>query len=202
MGLLAFGGLPMFGRGRAGEREGIELALGHLDALYGVALTLTQDANDAADLVHDTYIRGYRSVRRLTDSYACKAVLYKMMLRLWRKTRRRTPHEVRLPDPADDPSWELSGAGRGGLRGDDNPEAAVRPHAFVVAVDRALAKLPPDLRVVVLLADLEGYTSQEMADLLECPPDTVQARLHRARHWLAQDLTAYTDPLEEGGTPA
>ena len=191
----------MFGRRRARARGGVELALGHLDALYGVALTLTQDANDAAALVQATYLRGYRSVRRQTDSDACKAVLYKLMLRLWRHTRPRAPHAVRLPDPADDPSGELSGAGRGGLRGDDHP-AAVRPHAFVAAIDRALATLPPDLRVVVLLADLEGYTSQEMADLLGCPRDTVQARLHWARHWLAQELTASTDPLEAGGAPA
>jgi RNA polymerase sigma-70 factor (ECF subfamily) len=192
----------MFWRRRARERGGVELALGHLDALYDVALTLTQDANDAADLVQETFLRGYRSVRRLRDSHACKAVLYKLMLRLWRQTRQRAPHEVRLPDPADDPAGELPGSGRGGLRGDNDPEAAMRPHAFVVAVDRALAKLPPDLRVVVLLAALEGYTSQEMADLLAEPPDMVQTRLHQARHWLAQDLTAYTDPLEEKGTPA
>jgi RNA polymerase sigma-70 factor (ECF subfamily) len=192
----------MFGRRRAREWEGVELALGHLDALYGVALTLTQDANDAVDLVQATYLRGYRSVRRLTDSYSCKAVLYKLMLRLWRKSRRRTPHEVRLLDPADDPSGELSNAGCGGLRWDDDPAAAVRPKAFVVAIDQALATLPPDLRVVVLLANLEGYTYQEMADLLGCPLDTVQARLHRARHWLARALTASTDPLEAGGAPA
>jgi RNA polymerase sigma-70 factor, ECF subfamily len=191
----------MFGRRRARERRGVELALGHLDALYGVALTLTQDANDAADLVQATYRRGYQSVRRLRDSHACKAVLYQLMLRLWRNTRRRPPHEVRRADPADAPSWECLASGHGGLRGDDDLEAAVRPHAFVVAIDRALATLPPDLRVVVLLADLEGYTYQEMADLLGWPLDTVQARLHRARHGLAQALTASTDPLEAGGAP-
>jgi RNA polymerase sigma-70 factor (ECF subfamily) len=191
----------MFGRRRAREREGMGLALNHLDALYGFALMLTQDANAAADLVHDTYLRSERSVRRLTDRQACKAVLYQRLLRLWRNTRWRAPHLVRQPDPADDPAGERPGAGRGGLRGDD-PEVTVRPHACVVAVDRALATLPPDLRVVVLLAALEGYTSQEMAALLGCPPATVQARLHQARHWLAQALTADADPLEEEGTPA
>ena len=187
----------MFGRRRARARNGVELALGHLDTLYGVALTLTQDATDAADLVHETFFRSYRSVRRLRESHACKAVLYKMMLRLWRQTRQRVPHAVQLADPADAPSGECPVAGRGGLRADDAPEAAVRPNAFVVAVDRALATLPPDLRVVVLLADLEGYTAQEMADLLGCSPDTVQSRLHRVRHWFIQALTAYTDPLAE-----
>jgi RNA polymerase sigma-70 factor (ECF subfamily) len=191
----------MFGRRRARE-GGMELALGHMDALYGVALTLTQDANDAADLVHETYLRGYRAVRRLTDRQACKAVLYQMMLRLWRKAQQRAPHEVRRLDRPDYPSWELPGSGRGGLRGDDDPEAAAPHNLFVAAVDRALAKLPPDLRVVVLLADLEGYTYQEMADLLGWPQDMVQARLHRARHWLAQELTTYTEPMAEGGAPA
>ena len=191
----------MFGRRRARE-GGMELALGHMDTLYGVALTLTQDANDAAELVHETYLRGYRSVRRLTDSRACKGVLYKILLRLWRKTRRRAPHEVRLPNRPDDPAWELPGSGRGGLRGDDDPEAAARQNLFVAAVDRILAKLPPDLRVVVLLADLEGYTYREMADLLGWPQDMVQTRLYRARDWLAQELTTYTEPMEEGGAPA
>jgi hypothetical protein len=60
----ALGGLPMFGRKRARERGGVELALGHLDALYAVALALTQDANAAADLVQATDRRGDRSVRR------------------------------------------------------------------------------------------------------------------------------------------
>jgi RNA polymerase sigma-70 factor (ECF subfamily) len=128
-------------------------------------------------------------------------VLYQLMLRLWRHTRQRAPHAVRRPDPADAPSGALSGAGRGGLRGGDNP-AAVRPHACVVAIDRALATLPPDLRVVVLLADLEGYTYQEMAELLGCPLDTIQARLHQARHGLTQALTASTDPLEAKETSA
>ena len=125
----------MFGRRRARE-GGVELALGHLDVLYSVALTTPP--------FRPGELR--RPVRRLTDRQACKAVLYKIMLRLWRKRRQRAPHEVRLPDPADDPSWALPGAGRGGLRGDDDPEAAVRPHAFVVAVDRALASSAPLVR--------------------------------------------------------
>jgi RNA polymerase sigma-70 factor, ECF subfamily len=197
----ARGGLPMFGRRRARE-GGMEVALGHMDTLYGVALTLTQDANDAVELVHETYLRGYRSVRRLTDSHACKEVLYKIMLRLWPKTRWRAPHEVGLPDRPDDPAWERSGSGRGGLCGGDNPEAAARQNLFVAAVDRALAKLPPELRAVVLLAELEGYTYREMADLLGWPQDLVRTRLHRARHWLAQELATYTEPMEEGGAPA
>jgi RNA polymerase sigma-70 factor (ECF subfamily) len=54
---------------------------------------------------------------------------------------------------------------------------------FLADVDRALQKLSPELRVTVLLADIEGFTYQEMADLLRCPVGTVMSRLHRARRF-------------------
>jgi RNA polymerase sigma-70 factor (ECF subfamily) len=191
----------MFGKGRAHAKDGVELALGHLDALYHVALQLTQDPSDAEDLVHEAFLRGYRYVRRLADGDACKAVLYTILLNVWRKERRRVQREVRLPDPADNPSWELPASRLGGLCEGGDPEAAVEQKAFLVAVDRALAKLPPDLRVTVLLADIEGLTYQEMADLLGCPLGTVRSRLHRARRWLAQELTPYADHAGERGMP-
>jgi RNA polymerase sigma-70 factor (ECF subfamily) len=191
----------MFGKRRAHAKEGVDLALSHLDALYRVAFQLTQDPSDAEDLVHEAFLRGYRYIRLLADGDACKAVLYKILLNVWRKERRRVQREVRLPDPADNPSWELTASRIGGLREGGDPEAAVEQKTFLVAVDRALAKLPPDLRVTVLLADIEGMTYQEMADLLGCPLGTVRSRLHRARRWLAQELTPYGEDAGEGGMP-
>jgi RNA polymerase sigma-70 factor, ECF subfamily len=183
----------MFEKRCTHAKDGVELALGHLGALYHVALQLTQDPSDAEDLVHEAFLRGYRYVRGLADGDSCKAVLYTILLNVWRKERRRVQREVRLPDPADNPSWELPASRLGGMREGGDPEAAVEQKAFLVAFDRALAKLPPDLRVTVLLADIEGLTYQEMADLLGCPLGTVRSRLHRGRRWLAQELTPYAD---------
>jgi RNA polymerase sigma-70 factor, ECF subfamily len=191
----------MLWKRRAHAKDGVELALGHLDALYRFALQLTQDPSDAEDLVHEAFLRGYRYIRLLADGDACKAVLYTILLNVWRKERRRVQREVRLPTPADNPSWELPASRVGGLREGGDPLAAVEQKAFFVAVDRALAKLPPDLRVTVLLADIEGLTYQEMADLLGCPLGTVRSRLHRARRWLAQELTPYVEHTGEGGMP-
>jgi RNA polymerase sigma-70 factor, ECF subfamily len=191
----------MLWKRRAHAKDGVELALGHLDALYHFALQLTQDPSDAEDLVHEAFLRGYRYIRLLADGDACKAVLYTILLNVWRKERRRVQREVRLPTPADNPSWELPASRLGGLREGGDPLAAVEQKAFFVAVDRALAKLPPDLRVTVLLADIEGLTYQEMADLLGCPLGTVRSRLHRARRWLAQELTSYVEHTGEGGMP-
>jgi RNA polymerase sigma factor (sigma-70 family) len=133
----------MFEKKRAHAKDEMELALGHLDALYRIALRLTQDPSDAEDLVHEAFLRGYRYVRSLADGDARKAVLYTILLNIWRKERRRVQRELRLPDLADNPSWELPASRLGGLREGGDPEAAVEQKVFLVAVDRALAKLPP-----------------------------------------------------------
>src|SRR5262245_3799161 len=68
------------------------------------------------------------------------------------------------------------------------------------AVDRALDRLPPDLRVTVLLADIGGVTHCEMADLLRCSVGAVRSRLSWARRWLARELTADAPDAGERGT--
>jgi RNA polymerase sigma factor (sigma-70 family) len=79
---------------------------------------------------------------------------------------------------------------RGLIRKGGDSEVAVVKKCSPAAVDRALDRLPPELRVTVLLADIGGVTHHEMADLLRCSLGTVRSRLYRARQWLAQELTA------------
>ena len=69
---------------------------------------------------------------------------------------------------------------------------------FLVAVDQALQKLPPDLKVMVILADIEGFTYQEMANILQCPLGTVMSRLHRARRCLEQEMHAFAEGTSPG----
>jgi DNA-directed RNA polymerase specialized sigma24 family protein len=84
----------MFGRRKSREADGVELALRHLDSLYAAALRLTRDGSYAEDLVQEAFLRGYRYYRRLTAADECKALLYKIMLNLWLKDRRRAQREV------------------------------------------------------------------------------------------------------------
>ena len=86
----------------------------------------------------------------------------------------------------------------GQFRGGDDPEAEVMKKNFLVAVDQALQKLPPDLKVMVILADVEGFTYQEMATILQCPLGTIMSRLHRARRCLEQEMQAFTDGTFQG----
>jgi RNA polymerase sigma-70 factor (ECF subfamily) len=170
------------GRGECGG-NGVELALSHMDSLYRTALKLTHDESDAEDLVHEAFLRGYRYFHRLTEVGACKAVLYTIMVNVWRKNHRRGRREVQAAGPFP----ELpSAAWR-------DPAHEVAKKTFLTAVDQALHKLPPELRAAVILADVEGFSYQEMADILQCPRGTVMSRLHRARRFLARELSAYAD---------
>jgi RNA polymerase sigma-70 factor (ECF subfamily) len=177
----------------------VELALGHLDSLYAAARRLTRDASYAEDLVQEAFLRGYRYFRHMTDSDGCKAILYKIMLNFWLKERRRQQREVGLGDSPDDLPWKPSSTVQSSLRR-GNPECEVLEKKFLADVDRALQKLSPELRVTVLLADIEGFTYQEMADLLRCPVGTVMSRLHRARRFLERELHAYVGHAKHGGT--
>ncbi len=189
----------MFVRRRARARDGVERALEHLDALYGAALRLTRDGSHAEDLVQEAFLRGYRYFRRPDNADGCKALLYKIMLNLWRKDRRRAQREVGLADLSEAPSPESSAAVPGCSKVGGDPEAEVLRKSFLTDVDRALQKLPTDLRVAVILADIEGFTYQEMADILRCPLGTVMSRLHRARRFLERELTAYAEKPGLGG---
>jgi len=183
----------MFGRRKGREADGVELALTHLDSLYAAALRLTRDSSYAEDLVQEAFLRGYRYYRRLTAADECKALLYKIMLNLWRKDRRRAHREVSLDDSAG--AWlpEPMGAAIGRSARSEDPETEVMKKHFLIAVDQALQKLPADLQVTVILADIEGFTYQEMANILRCPLGTVMSRLHRARRCIEQEMKAFAE---------
>ena len=183
----------MFGRRKGREADGVELALTHLDSLYAAALRLTRDSSYAEDLVQEAFLRGYRYYRRLTAADECKALLYKIMLNLWRKDRRRAHREVSLNDSAGARLPETLGGGIGRPGRSEDPETEVMKKNFLMAVDQALRKLPADLQTTVILADIEGFTYQEMAHILRCPLGTVMSRLHRARRCLEQEMQVFAE---------
>jgi RNA polymerase sigma-70 factor, ECF subfamily len=188
----------MFDRRQGREGEGVELALRHLDSLYAAALHLTHDGSSAEDLVQEAFLRGYRYYRRLTNADECKALLYRIMLNLWLKDRRRAQREVSYAESAGELVPAAHARAVRQLRGGDDPEAEVMKKNFLVAVDQALHKLPPDLKVMVILADIEGFTYQEIATILQCPLGTVMSRLHRARRCLEQEMQTFTDEASQG----
>lgn len=164
------------------RREEFETtALPFARPLYATALRMTGRAEDALDVVQETYLRAYRTFGNFTRGTNPKAWLFTILRSVsanrWRQ-RRRSPATVPLED------WES----RFGTLAAGGPPAQDMPGE---EVSRALARLPEEFRDTVLLVDVEGLTYEEAAAALGCPLGTVRSRLSRARRALYAELHDY-----------
>lgn len=168
-----------------------ELALPYLDVLHYAALRLTKDESHADDLVQETFLRAYRAFHQLTQDESCRAWLLKIMTNIWINQFRKRGYEGTSLDIYElDPSHEeVVVWGHHGTPME--PETVVIRKRFCEDVEQALQKLPHTFRIVVILADIEGFSYKEVAELLKCPIGTVMSRLHRGRKLLQKALWIY-----------
>ncbi len=153
-----------------------DIALAHFNALYGFALSITADPRDAEDLVQETYLRAFRKFEQFEFGTSCKAWMFRIM-------RNIAIDRVRKKDPlcdtgCDDTSGELACM-------------RVETDYLVCAIDlkKAFSALEPKYRMIVLLKDIEGFTYQEIAGILNFPIGTVMSRLYRGRRVLKSILS-------------
>jgi RNA polymerase sigma-70 factor (ECF subfamily) len=159
-----------------------------LPSLYGAALRMTRNPADAEDLVQDTYLRAFRGFGGFREGTNLKAWLYRILtnsyINIYRK-KQREPQIVEGPDDADE--WFLfDKLGSRSVEGSAEEEVLDRiPDADVKA---ALESLPANFRMPVLLADVEGFSYKEIAEIMDTPIGTVMSRLHRGRKALEKAL--------------
>jgi RNA polymerase sigma-70 factor (ECF subfamily) len=163
-------------------------ALNHLDALYRLARRMTGGDEEAEDLVQETFARAMDKRAQFVTGTNLRAWLFRILRNLYVDTWRRakaSPVRERLDD--DEPA-DIGTGGGDMLRGDRELEQL----RGVVAddIERALRELSVDARTVVLLA-LEGFTQEELAEVLGCNVGTVKSRLSRARAKLRELLRDY-----------
>lgn len=203
----------MFGKKRSDKDKGFQLeAVPHLDALYGTALRMTKDEQDAEDLVQEAMLKAYRYFDRYESGTNCKAWLFKIMtntfINRYRKTKRRREY---LVDDDYRPLQERAEAPPTNPFVDDFGEDEERLYfkVFGDEVKAALEAMPVDFRMVVLLADLQDFAYKEIAEIMDCPIGTVMSRLYRGRRMLQAGLEEYArqegyiareEPSEEAGT--
>jgi RNA polymerase sigma-70 factor, ECF subfamily len=159
-----------------------------LPSLYGAALRLTRNPSDAEDLVQDTYLRAFRGFAGFREGTNLKAWLYRILtngyITTYRK-RQREPQTVAGPDDIDE--WYLFDR-LGGRSVEGSAEEVVLDRLPDTAVKTAVESLPENFRLPVLLADVEGFSYKEIADIMGTPVGTVMSRLHRGRKALEKAL--------------
>ena len=159
-----------------------------LPSLYGAALRMTRNPADAEDLVQETYLRAFRGFAGFTEGTNLKAWLYRILtngfINSYRK-KQREPHIVEGPDDLDE--WYLYDR-LGGQRVEESAEEEVLDRIPDAAVKGALESLPENFRIPVLLADVEGFSYKEIAEIMDTPIGTVMSRLHRGRKALERAL--------------
>lgn len=162
----------------------------HVPHLFRLARSLTREQADAEDLVQDTCLKAFRAFHQFRPESNARAWLITILLNTYRDWFRKTlrhPQPWRLEDLAP-PSPVTSNPPAQRLFRD--PEDVAVHADLVRQVRLALDDLPPEFRLAVLLADVEGCSYQEIAAIVDCPIGTVMSRLHRGRRLLRTTLQA------------
>jgi RNA polymerase sigma-70 factor, ECF subfamily len=166
-------------------------AMPFVDSLYNTAYRMTRNAEDAEDLVQETYFKAYRYYDKFEEGTNFKAWLFKIMKNTFINNYRRQQQAPPQSDFAEiEESFEsqVSEEASGQIK---SPEEEFLENVLDEDVQRALDSLPTDYRMVVVLADLEGFSYKEIAEILEVPVGTVMSRLYRGRRLLEAAMLQY-----------
>ncbi|MDK7179900.1 sigma-70 family RNA polymerase sigma factor [Corynebacterium riegelii] len=165
-----------------------EEAMPLLDQLYGGALRMTRNPQDAEDLLQETYLKAYNAFDSFKPGTNLKAWLYRIMtntyINNYRKMKRR-PLETSAEDVTDSQLYTSSSHDSTGLESAEVEALKMMPNS---RISDALNSLNEDYRMVVYYADVEGLAYKEIAEVMEIPLGTVMSRLHRGRKQLREML--------------
>lgn len=170
-------------------------ALPYLDQLYGAAMRMTRNPADAEDLVQDAYAKAFASFHQYRPGTNLKAWLYRILTNTFINSYRKKQREPLQSDADAVEDWQLHRAA--------SHDSVGLPSAEILALDdlpdddikAALGQLSEDRRLAVYLADVEGFSYKEIAEIMDTPIGTVMSRLHRGRRQLRELLADHAREL-------
>lgn len=161
----------------------------HLDAMYNFALRLTSDPSDAEDLVQDTIVKAFRFFSSYEKGTNAKAWLFRILKNSYINNYRKKSKQPNQVDYDEVSTFYET------IRAERTDTSDLEDKMFRDLIDddisKALEELPEDFRTVVLLCDVEDFTYEEIANMLDVPIGTIRSRLHRGRNLLKAQLMEY-----------
>lgn len=165
----------------------------HITSMYNFAYRLTFDEDDSKDLVQDTYLKAYRFIDSFERGTNAKAWLFRILKNSFINDFRKKSKQPAKVDYQEVESYYNS----------DDVDVPITTDLRVDSlkdmigdeISIALNSLAVDFRTVIILCDLEGFTYEEMAKILDIPIGTVRSRLHRARNLLKEKLETYAKSM-------
>jgi len=186
-----------------------EAALEQLPSLYTAALRLAKNKADAEDLIQDTYVKALGAFHQLQEGYRLRAWLFKILTRTFIDKYRKKLKEPPMVGYEEVKEFYLFNRLAGSLpdAASEDPEQRLLKAFLDDDVKNALEALPHPFRVVVVLSDVEGFTYQEISEILGLSLGTVKSRLCRGRRLLQRSLWEYAQQhgyraSRKGGLPS
>lgn len=181
-----------------------ELAMEHMPALYSAALRMTRNPADAEDLVQETYLKAYRAFGSFTEGTNIRAWLYRILTNTYINSYRSAKRRPEISDVEDVEDLYLyrrlgaDGTSQLGRSAEDEVLASFTDDEVKAAIEA----LPDNFRIAVLLADVEGFSYKEIAEITDVPIGTVMSRIHRGRRALQKALHEFAEARGLVGTGA
>ncbi len=165
-------------------------ALQYTNQLYAAAMRYTKNPQDAQDLVQDTYAKAFVAFHQFEPGTNLKAWLYRILTTTFINTYRKDQRRPQISD-GELEDWQIYDAASHTSDQGRSAEDVALDGIVDVDVKAALAAMPEDFRMAVYLADVEGFSYKEIADIVGVPSGTVMSRLHRGRKLLRTSLAEY-----------
>jgi RNA polymerase sigma-70 factor (ECF subfamily) len=143
--------------------------------------------------MQETFLKAYRSVKDLRDPSALKSWIYRISVNECRKLHNRDRRDKVLEIPLEDVLPGADGEARNGKLADwsEVPLDRLLQGELKEKLDEAIQRLPDDFRIVLVLRDMEGFSTTQTAEILEIGEPLVKVRLHRARLAVRKGLAQY-----------
>ncbi len=166
-------------------------AFQYTNQLYAAALRYTKNPTDAEDLVQDTYAKAFVSFHQFEDGTNLKAWLYRILTTTFINNYRKDQRRPLQSNGGEVEDWQLYDAASHTSDQGKSAEDEVLEGIADLDIKKALADMPEEFRMAVYLADVEGFSYKEIAEIVGVPSGTVMSRLHRGRKILRESLAEY-----------